>query len=141
MRCIVDANVLLPILTEGHSHQPTAFAWWDRRGDSEAGLCLPVRMALLRLLTNVRVMGSGTLRPGAAWDVVQQLIDDPRVALVETVPDSHAALWRANVVRREPTPNLWTDAWLAALAQATDSEVVTFDHGFRSFSKLKLVLL
>ena len=33
------------------------------------------------------------------------------------------------------------DAWLAALAQAHDCEMVTFDRGFRTFSKLKLRLL
>jgi len=141
MRCVVDANVLLPVLIEGHPHQRAAFDWWEQCGDAEAGLCLPIRMALLRLLTNVRVMGSSTLRPGAAWDVVQQLIEDPRVSLLETVPDNHGALWRANVLRREPTPDLWTDAWLAAMAQAGDVDMVTFDRGFRSFPKLKLVLL
>jgi len=44
-------------------------------------------------------------------------------------------------VRREPSPDLWTDAWLAALAEASDCEMVTFDRGFRSFSRLKLRLL
>lgn len=38
-------------------------------------------------------------------------------------------------------PDLWTDAWLAALAQSGDADRVTFDRGFRSFPKLKLVLL
>lgn len=45
------------------------------------------------------------------------------------------------MARREPSPDLWTDAWLAALAQAHDLEMVTFDRGFRSYSKLKLRLL
>jgi len=46
-----------------------------------------------------------------------------------------------NVVRREPSPALRTDAWLAALAQAGDCEMVTFDRGFRLFSRLTLRLL
>lgn len=77
MRCIADANVLLPLLTEGHTHQAPAAAWWGSCG----------------------------------------------------------------VARREPSPDLWTDAWLAALAQAHGCEMVTFDGGFRSFAKLKLRLL
>ena len=40
-----------------------------------------------------------------------------------------------------PTPNLRTDAWLAALAMATDSNMVTFDHGFRGYASLQLTLL
>lgn len=141
MRCIADANVLLPILTEGHAHREPAVAWWQGLKDGDVGLCLPVRMAMLSLLTIARVMGSGILRPVQAWDAVQHLIDDPRVSLVEQAPAAHAKLWRDNVVRREPTPDLWADAWLAALAQALDSEMVTFDRGFRTFSNLKLHLL
>ena len=141
MRCIADANVLLPILTEGHAHRQPAADWWQGCEDGHVGLCLPVRMAILRLLTNVRVMGSGTLRPAQAWDAVQKLIDDPRVSLVEQIPPGHGKLWHDNVVRREPTPDLWTDAWLAALAQGSHREMVTFDRGFRSFSKLALRLL
>ena len=141
MRCIADANVLLPLLTEGHAHRDPAIAWWESCEDGDVGLSLLVRMALLKLLTNSRVMGSGTLRPSQAWDAVQYLIDDPRISMVEQIPTAHAKLWRDKVARREPTPDLWTDAWLAALAQAHDCEMVTFDRGFRSFSQLKLRLL
>ena len=141
MHCIADANVLLPLLTEGHAHRAPASGWWEACDDGDVGLSLPVRMALLRLLTNDRVMGSGALRPAQAWSAVQRLIDDPRVSAVEQLPPAHAKLWYDNIVRREPTPDLWTDAWLAALAQAYDCEMVTFDRGFRSFSKLKLRLL
>jgi toxin-antitoxin system PIN domain toxin len=141
MRSIADANVLLPLLTEGHAHRSPATAWWESCDDGEVGLCLPVRMALLRLLTNVRVMGSSILRPEQAWDVIDQLIDDPRITVVDQAPQTHAKHWRINVEGREPSPDLWTDAWLAALAQATDCEMTTFDRGFRSFAKLKLRLL
>ena len=141
MRGIADANVLLPVLAEGHMHQAPANDWWDACADGDVGLSLPVRMALLRLLTNVRVMGTGTLRPSQAWTAVQALIDDPRIVMVDGVPPMHDRLWRDSIARREPSPNLWTDAWLAALAMAHDCEMVTFDRGFRSFSKLKLRLL
>ena len=141
MRFVADANVLLPLLTEGHAHRAPATEWWQACDDGDVGLSLPVRMALLRLLSNSRVMGSSVLRPAAAWNVVQSLLDDPRVESIDQIPQEHQTLWYGNVVRREPTPDLWTDAWLAALAQAHDCEMVTFDRGFRSFSKLKLRLL
>jgi predicted nucleic acid-binding protein len=98
-------------------------------------------MALLRLLSNTRVMGTSVLQPTAAWAAVQRLIDDPRVVSVDQVPTAHGKLWYDNVARRQPSPDLWTDAWLAALAQARDGEMVTFDCGFQSFPKLKLRLL
>lgn len=141
MRCIADANVLLPVLAQGHAHQAPATTWWDGCDDGDVALSPPVRMALLRLLSNRRVMGSSVLRPAQAWSVVQSLIDDPRIELLDQVPAVHDKLWHDNVVRREPSPDLWTDAWLAALAQAHDCEIVTFDRGFRSYSKLKLRLL
>lgn len=141
MRCIADANVLLPVLTQGHVHGDAAARWWEACGDGDVGLSLPVHMALLRLLTSSRVMGSGALQPTLAWNVVQRLIDDPRVNRVDEVPTSHSLLWHDNIARRQPTPDLCTDAWLAALAQACDAEMVTFDRGFRSFPKLKLRLL
>lgn len=141
MRYIADANVLLPLLTEGHAHRAAALDWWENCNDGDAGLCLPVRIALLRLLTNTRVMGSGILRPEQAWDAVDWLIKDPGICLIDRIPSTHANYWRANIEGREPSPNLWTDAWLAALAQATDCEMTTFDKGFRSFAKLRLCLL
>ena len=141
MHCIADANVLLPLLTEGHAHQAPAAHWWDACDDGGVGLSLLVRMALLRLMSNARVMGSSVLRPSQAWSAVQSLTDDPRIEVVDQVPAAHRKLWYDNVARREPSPDLWTDAWLAALAQAHDCEMVTFDRGFRSFPKLKLRLL
>ena len=141
MRYIADANVLLPLLTEGHAHQVPANGWWETCGDGDVGFSLPVRMALLRLLTNSRVMGSGTLRPAQAWNAIQALIDDPRVVVLDQAPAAHGKLWHECVVRRQPSPDLSTDAWLAAMAQAHDCEMVTFDRGFRSFPRLKLRLL
>lgn len=141
MRYIADANVLLPVLAEGHAHRAPAVEWWESCDDDDIGLSLPVRMALLRLLSNARVMGSSTLSPEQAWDVVDQLISDPRIVPIDQAPQGHARHWRANIAGREPSPDLWTDAWLAALAQATDCNMVTFDKGFRSFAGLKLRLL
>ncbi|MBK9657695.1 MAG: PIN domain-containing protein [Rhodanobacteraceae bacterium] len=141
MRYIVDANVFLPLLTDGHALRAPALSWWDACADGDAGMSLPVRMALLRLLSNSRVMGTSTLNPERAWEVVGELISDPRVIVIEQPPQSHAMHWLANISGRLPSPDLWTDAWLAALAQATDSAMTTFDRGFLAFNKLKLQLL
>ena len=77
MRSIADANVLLPLLTEGHAHRAPAVDWWEACNDADVGLSLPVHMALLRLLSNTKVMGSSVLRPAAAWNAVHSLIEDP----------------------------------------------------------------
>lgn len=141
MRCIAHANVLLPLLSTDHPHHRVAWEWWEERRDGEVGLCMPVRMALLRLLSNAKVMGSSVLKPDAAWSVVGALAEHPRVAAVQGLPASHDERWHDNVKGRAPSPDLWTDAWLAALAQALGCELVTFDRGFRSFRNLRIVLL
>ena len=141
MRCIADAKVLLPLLSADHPHREPAMAWWNEQGDGEVGLCLPVKMSLLRLLSNRKVMGDSVQRPEAAWSAVEALAEQPCVVTIDVAPPSHAQYWRRNVEGREPTPNLWTDAWLAALAQSLGSEMVTFDRGFRQFTELKLRLL
>lgn len=141
MRCIADVNVLLPVLAEGHGHRPAALAWWEAQMDGDVGLCLPVRMGLLRLLTNIRVMGASVQRPEAAWSVLEMLRADPRIVDCVTLPATHDALWRTHVSGREPSPNIWTDAWLASAAQSLNLELVTFDRGFLAFADLQLNLL
>lgn len=56
-------------------------------------------------------------------------------------PAEHESRFVSLVSSRQPTPNLWTDAWLAALAISLDYEFTTFDRGFKSFRGLKLRLL
>lgn len=141
MPSIADVNVLLPLLVDGHSHRRPALTWWEELAEDDVALCLPVRMGVLRLLCNRRIMGSSVQSPEAAWDAMQQLSDDPRISECEDIPAGHSAFWHANIIGREPNPNLWTDAWLAALAQSLDLELVTFDRGFIAFAGLRLKLL
>jgi uncharacterized protein len=74
----------------------------------------------------------------SAW---QQLADDPRAFHIESEPLTHEHRFSTLVIGREPTPNLWTDAWLAALALSLDYEMTTFDRGFKSFRGLRVRLL
>ena len=39
------------------------------------------------------------------------------------------------------TPNLWTDAWLAATAESQGVGLTSFDTGFRSFALRNFELL
>ena len=71
----------------------------------------------------------------------ERLSNDPRSFHIDSNPAEHESRFVALVTSREPTPNLWADAWLAALAISLDYEVTTFDRGFKSFRGLKLRLL
>jgi predicted nucleic acid-binding protein len=122
VRCIADVNVLLPIIADGHSHRTAALNWWDTCDDGDVGLCLPVHMARLRLLSNRRVMGSSLLAPEEAWNVMAQLVGDPWLyeieppqlkklpmvlARVEAVRVHRAASRRAATTKLAATPTLF----------------------------------
>ena len=86
-------------------------------------------------------MNGAAVKPGEALEAWRQLETDPRSVHVEADPAVHEARFVALVSRRDSTPSLWTDAWLAALALTLDYEMTTFDRGFKSFRGLKLQLL
>jgi toxin-antitoxin system PIN domain toxin len=141
MTCIADANVLFPLLVDRHVAHEAAQSWWEKRSDDSVGLCLLTRMTVLRLLTNRVAMNGAPTTPEVALNAWQVLAADPRSVLVDAAPSSHEKFFASLVAGRQPTPNLWTDAWLAALARSLDHDLVTFDRGFKSFEGIKLTLL
>lgn len=141
MTCIADANVLFPLLVRGHVAHQVAQSWWQEQPDGTVGTCLLTRLAVLRLLTNRVAMNGMPVTPDQALRAWRQLHNDPRSLHIEAEPIDHESRFVALVSGREPAPNLWTDAWLAALALSFDYEMTTFDRGFKSFRGLKLRLL
>jgi predicted nucleic acid-binding protein len=86
-------------------------------------------------------MNGAPTSPEVALNAWHALATDPRSVMVDTLPSSHENFFASMVAGRQPTPNLWTDAWLAALARSLDHELVTFDRGFKWFDGLKLSVL
>ncbi|MGH8288871.1 MAG: TA system VapC family ribonuclease toxin [Steroidobacteraceae bacterium] len=128
MTCIADANVLFPLLVQGHAAHERAMEWWQERADGAVGTCLLTRLAVLRLLSSRVAMNGDPVKPKEARAAWQQLADDPRSFQIDSEPAIHEHRFATLVTGREPTPNLWTDAWLAALALSLDYELATFDH-------------
>jgi uncharacterized protein len=115
--------------------------WWDKQPDGTVGISLLARLAVLRLLSNGVAMNGDPVEPKAALDAWQQLADDPRSIHLDAEPTVPEPRFVSLVSDGRPTPNLWTDAWLAALALSLDYEVTTFDRGFKSFQGLRVRLL
>ena len=137
MRSLVDVNVVFAMLVEGHSHHEEAWNWWDRQPVEGVLLCLPVRLGVLRLLTNARAMESAPVRPDEAllaWDEMEA--DERTRWLTDLSGPAAETCFRRNVAGRKPTPNLWTDALLAAWAESAGCRLTSFDADFRSFSGL-----
>jgi predicted nucleic acid-binding protein len=86
-------------------------------------------------------MNGAPVRPDEALEAWRQLITDPHSLYIDGEPATHEDRFVSLVSSREPTLNLWTDAWLAAPAVSLNCEMTTFDQGFTSFSGLKLRLL
>lgn len=138
---LADINVVFALMVEDHEHHHRAWRWWQRRSDASVAWCLPVRLGILRLLTNPAVMDGQPLECDAAlgaWDAFQR---DPRTRELDPPGTAHEAALRRFVRGRRPTPNLWTDAWLAAIAESQGAGLTSFDAGFRSFDLRDFELL
>lgn len=96
-------------------------------------------MAMLRLLTNPRVVEGQPLTASEAWALYRELLADPKISFL---PDQTGLepLWEQLLVNRRGGSD-WTDTYLAALAQTGQLDFVTFDAGFQRFLNLKLTLL
>lgn len=141
VRSIADVNVLLPLLIPAHVSHTVARAWLAQQPEASVGWCTLTQLGVVRLLCNARVATTGALSPAAALAVWEQLASAPHFFEIGQTPAQHAEVLKRLVAGRETSPNLWTDAWIAALAQTLDCTIVTFDRGFRSFKGLKLRLL
>lgn len=141
MSALVDVNVVLPLLMPQHRAHAAAREWLSGQSIRQVYWAWPTQLGVLRLLSQPKVMGAGTLAPERALQVWNELTDATRLQPVKETPPALGQHLLRLVTGRSPTPNLWTDAWLAALAISLDLEMITFDQGFRSFERLKLKLL
>ena len=97
-------------------------------------------MGFLRLITNPRVMGDDVLNQHHAWHVYVQLVRDRRVVFA-TEPANIEQVWKSFTQGTFSGTNLWTDAYLAALAVVHNLTVVSFDNGFRRVTGLNSIIL
>lgn len=141
MTHLVDINVVFALLVDGHEHHRAAWKWWERRRDGSVVWSLPVKLGILRLLTNAKAMSGDPLEPEHALDAWEIFARDPRVEEAEVSGAALAGELRRLIRGRTSSPNLWTDAWLAALAESSGLGLTSFDAGFRSFGLRNFELL
>jgi uncharacterized protein len=137
---LLDANVWLALAAEAHSHHDRAKAYWDHGAAPVTAFCRVTQMAFLRLLTNKTVMGAHVLSPSAAWNKSAEFLALPEIDL-RPEPDGVEELWARFSKTGASSPNLWTDAYLAAFAMGAGMRMVTFDRGFSRFAGLDCLTL
>ena len=121
-----DVNMLLAAAWGRHPHHAPASHWLNRV-DAQVLLCRVTQMGLLRLLTLRTVMREDVITRAGAWRILDILRRDERVGWLEE-PVSVDAVWRALSAREDFSSKLWTDDYLAAVAQASGLTLVTLDR-------------
>ena len=137
---LLDANVWLALTAEAHTHHRRAKAYWETEAAPTVVLCRVTQMAFLRLLTNRSVMGAQVLSPAAAWAKCTEFLALPEVRLAAE-PVAVEDTWKRYCASSRTSPNLWTDAYLAAFAMTAGMRMVTFDKGFSKFDGLDCLTL
>ncbi len=140
MKYLADVNVVFPLLVSWHQHRDPALRWFNSASAGDIGLCRLTRLGALRLLCNTQVMGSDVLAPRTALEALAILENDERIELLHE-PDGVDTALKPFVTGRATTPNLWSDAYLAAFAVVVDLKLVSFDRGFSRFAGLDFLLL
>ena len=135
-----DVNVWLALTFDSHVHHPTAKSWFDALAAELCLFCRSTQQGFLRLVTNAHIFGSHAMTLTEAWQKYDLLQSDPYVSYVDEPPGIEP-LWRMHTVGQSFSPKVWNDAYLAAFAQATNFELITFDRGFVQYQRVRSTIL
>ena len=139
-----DVNVWLALSYAAHPFHARATAYWHSACDANTPLwfCRTTMSALVRLLSQPKVMGADVLSLPAAMAVYRQWMDTPDVALLSEPMGLEMQLQSLLGTNSLPLPSrFWADALLAATAEAADLRMVTFDKDFERFKLSRLEVL
>jgi predicted nucleic acid-binding protein len=81
------------------------------------------------------------LSPEQALSAWLRFTEDPRCLRVPLNISPDESTLRTIIRGHHPSSNLWTDAWLGAMAITADIELVTLDRDFIAMPSLRLRLL
>lgn len=139
MTDLLDVNVWLALVDENHVHHEKALAYWQDQSAPEIAFCRVTALAFLRLSTNPKIL-SRPLTTDEAWEIYQRYRTEARVGFIVDSPEIDASFMA--LCRQTSFPHhLWTDYYLAALAQFRQCRVVSFDKDFSIFQSLKFLHL
>lgn len=135
MADLLDASVWLPLSAPDHVHHARARAYWNEEAADRIVFCRVTALALLRHLSSPRIVGPAALSGAAAWHALTAWLALPETALLPEPPgvDALLAVWSSAPTLRSAD---WTDAYLAAFAQASGCRLVTFDGDFDRYPGL-----
>ena len=138
---LVDSNLLVYATFADAPEHDRARGWLEARlgeGEGTVALCWPVVYAFLRLITSARVFGPHAVTVRDGWAVAAAYLSQPAVRIV-TAGAGHTAI----AAELAGTPGLRSedvpDIEVAALAIEHGLVLASHDHGFRRFSRLRVL--
>ena len=138
--CLPDVNVWIAFAWQGHIHHEVVKPWFAALEPGHAAFCRVTQMGFLRLITNARVMGRDVQSQRDAWTIYDDLARDKRVTFA-TESAEVERVWKSYTQGRLTGTNVWTDAYLAALASMQGMRLVTFDRGLARIDELETLIL
>ncbi len=132
-----DLNVLIGAHRADSPLHPVCRDWLRAvyAGDEAFGLCAPILIGLVRILTHPRLF----TRPDThdeAFTFVRSLLGHPN-AVVLNPGREHVRLFEGLCLAADARGDLVTDAYLAALALETGAVLVSADRDFARFPGLR----
>lgn len=140
MRDLLDVSVWLPLSAPDHVHHLRARRYWESEAVDNLAFCRVTALALLRHLTNPRVLGEAVLGGAGAWKALQTWLTIPRVTFLDepVAVDELLGQWATQLDLRSGN---WTDAYIAAFAVASGCRLVAFDRDFLLYPGIEFLHL
>jgi toxin-antitoxin system PIN domain toxin len=144
MKALLDTNLWIALTLDTHPGNPSAVAWHASAPLNRGSLlfCRHTEISFLRLTTQEATMQAFGKKPFSNTEAARFLASvqaDPMVVTAQESPGTKE-LWLKLAASGVPSPKVWMDAYLAALAIQAGADLLTFDKGFRKFEKAGLSL-
>ncbi len=139
---LLDVNVWLALVLREHPHHLAAQVYWNQQQLPRLWFNRVTMLALVRLLSQPKLMGAAVLNLSQAFKIYRQLVQLPEVGFREEPAHCDTVLQPLLDTQPQPLPaRLWTDAYLAAFAVSAGLRLITFDRDFERFIGLNVVRL
>jgi toxin-antitoxin system PIN domain toxin len=128
---LIDINVWLALMWEGHPHTGPAETWLKSIPERRVELLFSrvTQLGLMRLLTNKTIMGDSVLTVGEAVGAIGRWYEDPRVRLAAEPPGIDRVFRTVlAVLANQAATKAIMDAYLVAFAELAGATLVTFDR-------------
>jgi uncharacterized protein len=107
--------------------------------ESVTYFCRFTQLGLLRLLTNESAMGPDVLNQLQAWEAFDALVADPANRMLDE-PVGIDPAFREQTGSKVAATKQWADGYLAAFAETTGIQLVTFDRTLAAKAKGAVLL-